>query len=173
MSPGKLGPKSSKFRAQRSLLIVSVSTLSRPPGYLVNCPVNHRESNRAGYSPSHSVRNSASHLDGYPGSYWAGYFPENPAGSREGCPDSNPAGYSAGCPDNRPESNVGDNLPDCLESDSAGYLPDWLADCLPMPVPRLLPGSLPATSATASLSALPTIRPARSRHAESRPVACG
>ena len=139
MSPRNQAPKSSKFRAQRSLLIVSVSPLSRPPGYLVKYAVKCPESNLADYSPHCPVRNQESYLDDYPASYWASYLPENPASSREDCRDGNSADYAADCPDNRPvrnpesnrEHNGADNSPDDSESDLGDSVPDCSASYLP------------------------------------------
>jgi hypothetical protein len=60
-------------------------------------------------------------LGGYQAGCRARYLAENPADSREDCPESNSAGYSADCPDGYPDKNRESNL----VSNGAGYLPDY------------------------------------------------
>lgn len=109
--------KSANFSIHRSLLITSLSPLSRPPGCLVNCP--------AGYP----LENPESYPDRNPGSYSAGYPEEN----SESYPGSRGEGSSADCsadsPANRPGSNSESNLPDNPENNLPSYSESCWVDC--------------------------------------------
>lgn len=129
MSASNSPRKSPKFFTRRSLISASLSTLPRPPGCLVNYAVDYPQGNRAGHSPSYPVRNPESYSGGCPASYWARCLAENPASSREDCPDSNSAGYCAdrpdGHPDENPESNLVSNGAGHSESHSVDSLSDY------------------------------------------------
>jgi hypothetical protein len=129
--PRNLAPKSANFPILNSLFTLTVSTLPRPPGYSVDSLVNCPDSNRAGYSPAHPVRNWEGDSDGYLASHVEGCLPENPAGNWEDCVGRNSAGCSADCPCSRPGRNPASNL----RSNEIGYLPHYSesnrADSLP------------------------------------------
>ncbi len=111
MSSWNRVPKSPKFPTHRSLLIATESPLSHPPGYLVNSPVNHPASNRAGCSPSYPVRNPENYLACCSVSYSAGYPERNSASCSESCRESNWEDSPSDCPGSHRASNPESNLP--------------------------------------------------------------
>ena len=138
MSSSNPASKVCKFITHRSLLIVSVSLLPRPPSYSVSYPPSCPESNSRGCSARYPVRNPESYLARYSVSYRANHPEENSASYSESCRESNRQGSSPDCPGNCPASGPESNPPSNGTRNPENYPEGCSADSTPDPLPSNL-----------------------------------
>jgi len=131
MSSSNPAFENSNLAIGNQLLDISLSPLSRPPGYSGSCPASCPEGSSEDHPASYPEGNSESYLGRYKVSYSAGYPERNSEGGPEGSRDRCSADCSTDCPDNRSEGSPESNLPSngessllsSSENSSAGSLP--------------------------------------------------
>jgi hypothetical protein len=126
-------PKSSKFRAHRSLIITSPSPLPRPPGCLGSSSTSCPESSSEGCFAGRPVESLESYLDGNS----ASCSERSSESYRASCGESRSPSCSADCPaicpESSPESKPPGNPASNLPGNSESYWEGCPACCLGNP----------------------------------------
>jgi hypothetical protein len=117
MLPPNQAPKSPKFRAHRSLLIVLLSPLPRSPGYSESYSPSYSGDSSPSYPGSSSPGCSPNSSPSYPPNSSRSYSLSSSGSYPEICPPT--------CPPSSPPSNPGDSAPSGPQNCSGNYSPSY------------------------------------------------